>query len=142
MANCRSLQQAPLISVAIALSKTLAGANIWERALRATVLASLLILPFSAAAQTPRDEKPYVSEFRACVRSHTTDAQAAGVRTENQAVDYAIKTCAPLFGVFLGSGSTSSPTSSTPAGDALPPGLFRVIVRQEWGDFIGQRDKQ
>lgn len=118
------------------------GTNIWERPLRAAVLASLLMLPFSAAAQTPQDEKPYVSDFRACVRLNTTGARAAGVRTEDQAVDYALKRCMPLFGVFMGSVNTLPLSSSIPEGEAVPPGLFRVIVRQEWGDFIGRRNKQ
>ena len=109
--------------------------------MRTAILLFLLALPLSVTAQTPQGENAYVSDFRACVRAHAADAQAAGVRTEDEAADYAVKMCAPLFGVFLGSNNIS-PRSNIPAAEAVPPGLFRVIVRQEWSDFLEQRDKR
>jgi hypothetical protein len=111
--------------------------------LKAVILVSLLTLPFSATAQTPRGEQPFVSDFRACVRSHTADAQAAGVRTANEAEDYFFKACIPpLFELIPGSGSFLPPSNNIAMGESVPPGLFRTIVREEWRDFIEQRNKQ
>jgi hypothetical protein len=106
------------------------------------ILVLLPMLPFSVFAQTPQAEKPYASQFRACVRAHAADAQAAGVRTEDDAKNYSIKVCAPLFGMFLGSNDASPPSPNIPKDEAVPPGLFRVIVREEWRDFLEQRDKR
>lgn len=108
--------------------------------MRAALLVLLLMLPLSVTAQAPQGEKPYVSDFRICVRAHTADAQAAGVLTVDEAATYAMKMCAPLFGVFLESNNTS-PRPSIPAEEAVPPGLFRAIVREEWGDFL-ERNKR
>ncbi|MBR0841916.1 hypothetical protein JQ607_17095 [Bradyrhizobium liaoningense] len=102
--------------------------------MRAAVLALLLILPFSASAQTPQEEQPSVARFRACVRSHAPDAQAAGVRTAGEIADYFIKVCAPLFGIFLGSNNTSQ--SIVPDEETLPPGIYRKVMREEWSDFV------
>ena len=103
--------------------------------MRAAVLVLLLALPFSVTAQTPQAEQSSVSRFRDCVRSHAADAKAAGVRTAGEAANYAMKMCAPLFGVFLGLPTTSEE-------EALPPGIYRQIIREEWGDFLEQRGKR
>ena len=111
--------------------------DIWERPLRTAILLFLLALPLSVTAQTSQAEKPYISDFRACVRAHAADAQAAGVRTSGEAEDYFEKQCVPpLFSLFLGSHNTSPRSDSVPADEAAPPGLFRAIVRQEWR-FLG-----
>jgi len=108
-----------------------------------TVLVLLLMLPYSATAQTPQAERPFVSDFRACVRAHAAAAQAAGVRTEDEAADYFSKECAPpLFKMFLGSNDTPPRSNNIPADEAVQPGLFRAIVREEWRNFVEQKSKQ
>jgi hypothetical protein len=117
--------------------------NIRERPLKATVLVLLLMLPWSVAAQTPRPDTPYAANFRACVRSHAADAQAAGVRTANEVMDYFEKVCLPSFSEILqGSSNTSPPLDNIPMGEAVQPGLLRVIVKEEWRDFTARGSKQ
>lgn len=96
----------------------------------------LTLLP-PLSAQTHNDESPSVTRFRACVRMHAPDAQAAGVRTLEDAVSYAMKACLPLFGIFLDPNASSK---GEVAEEALPPGVFRAVLRQEWGNFLGQRN--
>lgn len=96
--------------------------------MRITLSIMLLMLPFSVSAQTPQGEQPSVSRFRVCVRSHASDARAAGVRTLDDAANYFIKVCLPLFGIFLGPNDALKE-------EALPPGIYRSVLREEWRDF-------
>ncbi len=107
--------------------------------MRAAILISLLTLLPQLSAQTHHGEQPSVSRFRACVRLHAPDAQAAGVRTPEDAASYAMKACMPLFGIFL------DPNASSKAEvleEVLPPGIFRAVLKEEWRDFVEQGNKQ
>jgi hypothetical protein len=105
--------------------------------MRAAILISLLTLSSQLSAQTHHGEQPSVSRFRACVRSHAPDAQAAGVRTAEDAARYAMKACMPLVGLFL------DPNASRNAEvEVLPPGIYRAVLREEWGDFVEQGNRQ
>lgn len=91
------------------------------------------------SAQTHHGEQPSVSRFRACVRLHAPDAQAAEVRTLEDAASYAMKACIPLFGIFL------DPNASSKAEvleEVLPPGVYRAVLREEWGNFVEQGNRQ
>lgn len=87
------------------------------------------------SAQMHPGEQPSVSRFRACIRSHIPDAKAAGVRTLDAAANYAMKACVPLFGVFLDPNAFSN---AEVLEEALPPGIYRSVIREEWGHFMEQ----
>lgn len=101
----------------------------------AAIVPLLLTLPFAASAETPQGEQSSVSRLRTCVRSHARDAQAAGVRTPDDAASYFVKVCLPLFGMFLESNNTAKE-------EALPPGIYRNVIRQEWSGFVDQGDSR
>lgn len=44
----------------------------------------------------------------------------------------------PLFGIFLDPNASSK---GEVAEEALPPGIFRAVLREEWGNFIEQKDR-
>jgi hypothetical protein len=67
---------------------------------------------------------------------HARDAQAAGVRTLEDAASYAMRACLPLFGIFLDPNVSSK---GEVAEEALPPGIFRAVLKEEWGNFLGQK---
>ncbi|MCP1767921.1 hypothetical protein ABIF64_004251 [Bradyrhizobium japonicum] len=68
---------------------------------------------------------------------HAHDAQAAGIRTLEDAASYAMRACLPLFGIFL---DPSASSKGEVAEEALPPGIFRAVLREEWGNFLGQKN--
>lgn len=67
---------------------------------------------------------------------HAPDAQAAGVRTLDDAASYAMRACLPLLGIFLDPNASSKWEVAV---EALPPGIFRAVLREEWGNFMGQK---
>ncbi|UWU74351.1 hypothetical protein N2603_30410 [Bradyrhizobium huanghuaihaiense] len=67
--------------------------------------------------------------------SRRIDARAAGVRTAEDAANYAMRACTPLIGIFLDPNSFSNAEILE---EALPPGIFRAVIKEEWGDFVEQ----
>jgi len=67
---------------------------------------------------------------------HAPDAQAAGGRTMVDAANYAIRACLQLFGIFLDPNASSK---GKVAEEALPPGILRAVLKEEWGNFLGQK---
>lgn len=100
--------------------------------MRVAILISLLAFSPQLVAQTHDEKQPSGSHFRACVRLHAPDAQAAGVRTAEDAASYAMKACMPMFGIFL---DTNASSKAEILEEAPPPGSYRVILREEW-DFV------
>lgn len=49
-----------------------------------------------------------------------------------------MRACLPLFGIFL---DPSASSKGEVAEEALPPGIFRAVLREEWGNFIEQKDR-
>ncbi len=48
-----------------------------------------------------------------------------------------MRACLPLFGIFL---DTNGASKGGVVQEALPPGIFRAVLREEWGNFLGQRN--
>jgi hypothetical protein len=66
----------------------------------------------------------YIANLRACARAHAPEAQAAGVRTQDEAIKYFSKVCIPVLGLFLtGSDADHRKSSADDLKDmgALPP---------------------
>jgi hypothetical protein len=91
--------------------------------LRTAIALLLATVPLSVSAQTPQNEqrRQVISNLKACVRTHAPEAQAAGVQTIGDPVNYFIRVCSPPI------------TDLDPAKvGAIPPGIFRVTIREEW----------
>lgn len=67
---------------------------------------------------------------------HAHDAQAAGIRTFDDAASYAMRACLAVFGSLL---DPNAPSKGVAAEEALPPGIFRAVIREEWSNFLGQK---
>jgi len=95
--------------------------------LRTAIALLLATVPLSVSAQTGQNEKlrQVVSNLKACVRGYAATAQAAGVQTTGDAVDFFIKTCGPSL-------SDLAPENV----GAIPPGMLRIAIRDEWAAFI------
>lgn len=100
--------------------------------MRAAILIALLALSPQLFAQSHDAKQPSGPRFRACVRLHALDAQAAGVRTPEDAASYALKACMPVFGIFL---DTNASSKAEILEEAPPPGSYRAILREDW-DFV------
>jgi len=100
---------------------------LWIGPLRTAVTLLLATLPWSVSAQTAHNEKlrQVVSNLRACVRAYAPTAQAAGVQTTSDAVNFFIKTCSPPL-------SDLAPENV----GAIPPGTLRIAIGDEWTAFI------
>lgn len=59
--------------------------------MRVAILITILALSPQLFAQTHDEKQPSLSHFRACVRLHSPDAQAAGVPTAEDTASYALK---------------------------------------------------
>jgi hypothetical protein len=93
--------------------------------LRTAITLLLATVPWSVSAQTVENDKlqQIVSNLRACVRANAPTAHAAGVLATSDAVDFFIKMCGTTLNDLTNVG-------------AVPPGLFRVAIRNEWNAFI------
>jgi hypothetical protein len=111
----------------------------------AVSLASILLLaalPGSASAQTAPNEKfqQVISKLRSCVRTYAPAAQAAGMQT-GDAINFFLKICINLPPGFADAGAALPGTlSSSDLADvgAVPPGIFRRVAGEEWGNFVEQ----
>lgn len=91
--------------------------------LRIAITLLLAIPPWSAPAQTGQNERlaEVIAKLRACVRTRAPDAQASAVKGMGGSVSYFIRVCSPPI------------TDLDPAKvDAVPPGIFRVTIAEEW----------
>ena len=108
----------------------------------------LATAPWSLSAQTATQKQnldEYISNLRACARAHAPEAQAAGVRTQDEEVKYFSKACIPVLGLFLmGSDIDHQKGSADELKDmgAPPPGIFRAAFREEWAAFIERMDRR
>jgi hypothetical protein len=95
---------------------------------KSAVIALPAVVPWLAWAQPSINfEKlqPAISKLRTCVRSNAPAAQIAGIQTTNEAVVFLIERCDDvILSDLAGLGSV-----------AVPPGLFRFVVRDEWTAF-------
>jgi hypothetical protein len=94
--------------------------------LRTAIALLLATVPLSAQAQTTQNEqlRQVISNLKACVRTHTPEAHTAGVQTTGSAINLFIRVCNPpvadLDPIKVG---------------AIPPGIFRVTIGEEWAAF-------
>ena len=100
---------------------------LWIGPLRAAITLLLATVSWSVLAQTAQDEnlRQVVSRLRSCVRTNAPSAQAAGVQNTSDAVNFLIKTCSPPL-------SELDPTNI----GAVPPGMFRRAIGEEWSAFV------
>ena len=103
-------------------------------AFRLISMACLLLatVPGLASAQTAQNEqlKQVVSNLRACVRTHAPTAQAAGIKTTGEAVEFFRKMCNPPL--TLGENADLGENDVR----AIPPGTFRIAIIEEWTTLI------
>jgi hypothetical protein len=116
--------------------------------LKAAVVMALVIVPWSASAQTAAQKQnldEYISNLRTCAKAHASEAWASGVRAPDEAAKYFAKICIPLLGLFLvGPDVDRQNRSADGLNDigAVPPGIFRATFREEWAAFLEQADRR
>jgi hypothetical protein len=88
----------------------------------------LVITPWPSLAQPARDDPQLalVSGLRACVRSTAPDAYASGIRNDADAIAFFSQRCDSIIRDELAKAENL----------AVRPGLFRVVIREEWTAFI------
>jgi hypothetical protein len=122
--------------------------NLRSGPLRTSIVMLLATVAWSVSAQTAaRNENlnEEISKLRACARAHAPEAQAAGVRTPNEAANYFFKACIPVLGLILmGSDADQKKRldDDPKEGGALTPGKIRIAFREEWAAFIERTDKR
>ncbi|MET4425689.1 hypothetical protein [Bradyrhizobium sp. RT3a] len=97
--------------------------------MRIVITLLLAIVPWSAWAQIGQNEKlgEIIAKLKACVRTHAPEVQAPAAKGSGNAVDYFIKVCSPPI------------TDLDPANvGAVPPGIFRVTITEEWDAIAGE----
>jgi hypothetical protein len=109
----------------------------------------LATVPWSASAETDQNEKrdEVIAKLRACVRMYAPAAQVARTQNNRDPVEFLIETCSPPLRVtdlaHPKAASGSQPGAILPSDlagvGAIPPGLFRHIVGEEWTIFRDQK---
>lgn len=97
--------------------------------MRIAITLLLAIVPWSASAQIGQHEKldEVIAGIRACVRAHAPEAQAAAAKGVSDTVDYLMRVCSPPI------------TDLDPAKvGAVPPGILRVAIAEEWNTITGE----
>jgi hypothetical protein len=116
--------------------------------LKAAIVMALAIVPWSVSAQTAAQKQnldEYISNLRTCAQAHASEAQAAGVRTPDEAAKYFSKVCISVLGLYLmGSDVDRQNRSVAELKDmgAPPPGIFRAAFREEWAAFLERMDRR
>ncbi|MGJ4923971.1 hypothetical protein ACQR0Y_25165 [Bradyrhizobium oligotrophicum] len=96
-------------------------------ALRTAIASLLVTAALLVSARAENDNlRQVVSNLKACVRTYAPTVKAAGFRTADDAVNLFIERCGPRAS-FLAPENVG----------AIPPGLLRDAVRDEWSAFIG-----
>ncbi|MBR0757810.1 hypothetical protein JQ604_37000 [Bradyrhizobium jicamae] len=87
---------------------------------------------WSANAQSDGRDKieTIVSDLRACARTNAESAKAAGIAAANDAFAHLYSRCQSMIEDDL---KRLAPV-------AIPPGLFRIVLRDEWTTFITRRN--
>ena len=104
--------------------------NLWIGPLRVAIALLLVTVPLSASAQTTQSENlgQVISRLRTCVRTYAPAAQAAGVQMTGDAFKFFTDKCDPPL-------SDLAPTDV----GAVPPGIFRLAISEEWVAFVGEK---
>ena len=120
--------------------------------LRIPVALLLATASWSVSAQTSGNEKldEVIAKLRACIRMYAPAARAAGTQNAPDAINFLIETCIPPVRVsdLTDPGATPSPQpgalspSDLANVGAIPPGLFRRVVNEDWADILDQSRKR
>jgi hypothetical protein len=100
---------------------------LWMGQLRTaiTLLLATLLWPVSAQTAQNVNLNEEISKLRACARARAPEAQAAGVRTSDEAANYFFEACIPVLGLFLMGSDVD----------------LRIAFSEEWNAFMGRTDK-
>jgi hypothetical protein len=95
---------------------------------KALMIVLALITARPSLAQSSREDRlqPLVSRLRTCVRSNAARAYASGIRTEADAVAFFRQRCDTTIKDELAKGQDL----------LVPPGLLRIVMREEWAAFM------
>jgi hypothetical protein len=115
--------------------------------LRVAITLLFATLPWSVSAQTAAQNDnllQLLSKLKTCVRTYAPAAQAAGVQKASDAINFLIETCTPPLSV----GALTNPGAAPPPRrgvlsqndfanvGAMPPGIFRRVIGEEWDSFV------
>jgi hypothetical protein len=109
--------------------------------LRTAITLLLATVSWPVSAQTAAQNEnllQLLSKLRICVRANAPAAHAAGMKNTSDATDFLIKRCIPPL-VLLGDADAAPPRpgmlSQSDFGNvgAMPPGILRRVVGEEWG---------
>jgi hypothetical protein len=117
--------------------------------LRIGIALLLATAPWSVSAQTAQNEnlKEVISRLSACVRTYAPAARAAGMQNTGDAINFFIETCTPPLTVDSLINAGAAPPLPRPGMlslndfanvGAIPPGVFRRAIGEEWVDFVEQ----
>jgi hypothetical protein len=91
-----------------------------------------VITPGGRFVLKPEDMERFLAEKRICIRAHTADAKAAGVRTSDEAIKYLAYICLGKFGWSMIEGDEID----TRTGEITDTGILRGAFRDEWAAFL------
>ncbi|MCS3931216.1 hypothetical protein M2175_006247 [Bradyrhizobium elkanii] len=101
--------------------------------MRIAITLLLAIVTWPASAQIGQNGKlgEIIAKLRACVRTHAPEVQAPAAKGISNAVDYFSEVCSPPI------------TDLDPAKvGAVPPGLFRITITEEWNTIASEKRKR
>lgn len=115
--------------------------------MRIVVTLLLATVPWSVSAQTAQNEnlKEVISKLRACVRTYAPAVQAVGMQKTSDAINFFIETCTPPLSVIDLTNAGAAPPPPRPGMlspsdfanvGAVPPGIFRRAIGEEWAAFV------
>ena len=83
----------------------------------------------------------FLSDLRACVRSNAAEVYDLGIRATRDAEELFLNRCSKptLNGLF---GRTALDGRATPKLKAMPPGILRRTVRDEWAAFLNEKNSK
>jgi hypothetical protein len=116
----------------------------WSRKPTLSAIIAILVAAWPALAPAGDNANPLVEKLRACVRSKAPAARADGILTAGDAVPYFVRECLPdvgrlpVAGLFRGDGAANAPAESV---QAVPPGGFRIVIKEEWAAFLARTDQ-
>jgi hypothetical protein len=115
--------------------------------LRTAITLLLATVPWSVPAQTAAPNEnllQLLSKLKTCVRENAPAAQTAGMQNTNDAIKFFIETCTPPLSVSAltnpGAAPPSRPGMLSQSDfanvGAVPPGIFRRVIGEEWASFV------
>jgi hypothetical protein len=111
-----------------------------------TATCNHVLVGIGTDGQKKREASDVIAKLRACVRTYAPAARAAAMQNTGNAINFLVETCSPPMKVsdLTSPGATPSPQSGALSlsdlanAGAIPPGLFRRVVSEEWADIVDQ----